>query len=276
MSAFMLQVWRIPRLRTAVRLSLYNQMQPLVDARGLVRVSAYIDRARAHDVTTAARETVWYSQASRSRYAADMAAIDPLADQMLFGLLSVVQGHRSGLAPGHPLAERIDHVLTDLFPAGVNATTRLPYVEQVVAMERCVTRLQGPFAPLVAELALHSLVERLAQITATYRASVDAGHGRILFAEVRAARERGQLFLLEIMAMIVSEYHDADDPDQAAARDTLLAPVAVQVAIARAENRAQRGADNDGDEASPEPPDDETSSAPPVETPVEADDALVA
>ena len=271
MSAFMLQEWRIPFLRTAVRLSLYNQIQPLVDARGLVRVSAYIERARAHDVVCAEREAMWYSQVSRRRYATDMADIDQLADQLLFALLSIVQGHRSALPPSDALAERIDRVLTDLFPAGVNSVARLPYVEQVVAMERCVAQLQGPYAPLVAELALNPLVERLAQVTTIYRASVDAGHGRVVFPEIRAARERGQLYLLEIMAMIVSEHHDADDPVQAAARDILLAPVAEQVTIAHAENRARRGSEDDDGEV-PEPADE-----PPADEPAdEPDEALVA
>lgn len=291
MSDFLLRESRIPRLRTAVRLSLYNQIQPEVDARGLARVSAYIERARAHDVACAESEALWYSQISRGRYAADMADLDPLADRLLFGVQNVALGHQSGLSAGHSLAARIDRFLAELFPAGVAAITRLPYVEQAVALERCVDRLHGPLAPMVTEMAIQSLVDRLAEITVAYRASVDAGHGRVPFTNVRAARERGHLFLLEIVAMIVSEYHDADDPDQVAARAELLAPVAEQLAIARAQNRALRGDSDtvpgtDGEDIPEEPTDDLPMDDLPMdglpmdglddEQPDQSDDALVA
>jgi hypothetical protein len=222
------------------RISTYNQMRPLAEGQGLARLVRHMDRARAHDIHTHRLDSLWVVQQTRGLYPPELQGTDDASDHTLTGIRDVALGHIRGLPADDPLRGQVEHFLADVFPGGVGATTSLPYVDQVAAMEMIVARLQGEHWPLAQELGLQRKVRQLGELTIAYRDYVDAGVQPLAFSEVRAARERGHGYLLETVAIILGTYHDSDDAEHVRKRDALMAPIDKMAAVIRAMARARR------------------------------------
>lgn len=221
------------------RISVYNQIRPITVKRNLPIITRHIDRAKAHDLKTRDLENQWEAQTGRTLYPGELPGLDGTADRTLTSVRDIAVAQLEGLPPGDPLHDKVDHFLTDVFPAGVFAITSLPYVEQVVAMEVIVDKMQRIHAPLMRELGLERKVAQLAGLTVAYRACVDKARP-LDFATVRDARQRGQEYLLEIIGLIIGTYHDGDNPEHEAARNELLAPIQAHDEMIRAGLRARR------------------------------------
>jgi hypothetical protein len=117
----------------------------------------------------------------------------------------------------------------------------LPQVDELSALETIVAKLAGPLAGTVAELGLARQAARLAELTAAYHDALRApAPDTVPYREVQAARQQGQEYLLEAIAMILGRYYRSRDPEHAAARAALLAPIARQSATIRAFRRTRR------------------------------------
>ena len=125
--------------------------------------------------------------------------------------------------------------LKTAMPEGVFAITSLPYVDQLSATQKLLAMLQGPLADTVTELGLGRQVSRIAEILPGYQAALHgASEPAVTFAPVRDARQRGQRFLRELVAMILGRYNRDEDPAHREARARLLTPLWKQVQAARA------------------------------------------
>lgn len=222
------------------RISAYNQIRPIAVARDLPALIRHLDRAKAHDVRTRELESRWAAQTRRGLYPAELGPVDNLVDNILASIRDIAVAQAKGLEPGHELHDEVHRFIDALFPAGVAAITSLPYVDQAAAVEVLLEALQGELAPTVARLGLGLKVERLAELMVTYRRLVDHAQKPLRFATVRAARERGQEYLREIISIIAGTFFDADDPAHVAARDALLAPIRAHEKRVRAALRARR------------------------------------
>jgi hypothetical protein len=222
------------------RISTYNQVRPIAEEQGFARLVLHVDRARAHDVHTRRLDSLWVVQQTRGVYPPELQDTDDVSDQTLTGIRDVALGHIRGLPVHDPLHGKVEHFLADVFPGGVGATTSLPYVDQVAAMEVILAKLQGEHWPLAQGLGLQRKVRQLGELTTAYRAYVDGGARPLAFSEVHAARERGHGYLLETVAIILGTYHDADDAEHVRKRAELMAPIDKMAELIRAVARARR------------------------------------
>lgn len=256
MKSFSHDMFRLTKIRSGRRVSLYKQWQPHMAAHSMTAALAYLERALAHDRRTKELENRWRASTKR-RYSVDMPVVDGLVDGLLFAIVKFVDAVTTGLPPSDPLVVQARELEQELFPAGVRAITSLPYVEQAVAVEGIVAKLQGALAGHVSDLGLEALARRLVDAVAEYRAIVDAGSGHVLYAEVETCHRRGLDYLAQLLCMIVAQFHDSDNPDHVAALETYFALLMEHDSQARADWRARRArAATPGDEV-PGLPEDE-------------------
>jgi hypothetical protein len=113
--------------------------------------------------------------------------------------------------------------------------------------------LRQELALEVTALALDHMVARLSTLFELYEAALEQAAGRLLFRDVKAARDRGHGFMLEIVAHIVGRFYRQDDANHEQARTELLEPLWQQDQAMREYLRARRlrgaadGAELDGD-----------------------------
>jgi hypothetical protein len=219
------------------RILALRKMREVALTLNVPRIVELADVAIAHDMETRGLDMRWLGvRNTRSPHAAHMPAIEALADQLLTGLRDGARLHALG-ADGTTLVE-VDHFIQEVFPAGVFAVTSLPYVEESAEIERILGILQGPLALQVARFGLIRLVERLAAVSVQYREALHLAD-KLDFATVRAARDQGQLYFLQIVAMILGTF-PLETPEHVDARRRLMAPILEQDAAVRAYRRGRR------------------------------------
>lgn len=249
---------------TGRRMYAMSLVRPIAVGLGNKRIVKHIDTALAHDRVTRALDLRWAGRALLNRGDGKLKEVDALTDNMITALRDGALLQTRGMEPGDAIHDTVDAFLEDLLPAGVQAITSLPYVDQISAVDTLVSRLQGPLAPMVEELGLTRQVDRLAELAVAYRAALDEstmGADAVVFAEVREARERGQEYLLELVVLILSAYLEAT-PEQREARDALLTPIMLQNEAIRDYLRTRRAPrDVDPDSGVEEPLDGEDEAA---------------
>lgn len=233
----------VGELSTGRRLFVTRRMRPLIAARGHDDVVVHIDEGIAHDLQTRQLDVVWSGVRSKTQPASNIGVIDVRVDHGITALRDAAEAQARGAAAGDPIHAQVQGFLGEALPAGVYAVTSLPYVEQLNALEVLVDKLQGPLLTQVMELGIARQSLRLAELLPFYRDAIDGaadGNTGLDFATVRAARQRGQRYLYEIIAMILGKYYRADDPEHQAARAELLGPLVEQNEAVRAYLRARR------------------------------------
>jgi hypothetical protein len=219
------------------RILALRKMREVAVTLNIPHIVALADVAIAHDMDTRGLDMRWQAvRNNRSPHAAHMPAIEALADQLLTGVRDGARLHALG-ADGATLVA-VDHFIREVFPAGVLAVTSLPYVEESAEIERILGMLQGPLAPQVAHFGLVRLVERLAAVSVQYREALHLAD-KLDFATVRAARDQGQLYFLQIVAMILGTF-PLETPEHVDARRRLLGSILEQDAAIRAYRRGRR------------------------------------
>lgn len=199
-----------------------------------------IDEALDHDCMTRELDLVWMAHRN-GRYAfKELQSCDDLVDTSLTGVRDGALSLTKGARPGDPIADKANYLLAEIFPAGVAAVTSLPCVDELAAVEVIVGKLQGELAPLVKELGLALQVKRVVDLVPEYRRIIETRPHEVDFAEVRKAREQGQTYLVEIVAMSLGTYCKSHDPDHVAARAALLEPVLEQQEAIRLHRQGRR------------------------------------
>lgn len=181
--------------------------------------------------------------------------IDALVDRTLTAIRDHAQSQAAGAAPDDPIHATVAFFLKEIFPAGVQEVTVLPFVEELAAVEPILGLLQGKdLTPTVEELGLQRLVKRLAALAVQYRAALEAPAPETLaFGKVKAARAEGQERLLQAVALIVGK-HYRSTPADVAARADLLGPILEQNEAIGASMRARRTVEDvDPETGDPDP-----------------------
>jgi hypothetical protein len=225
-------------LSTGRRVFALEQMREAAREFGFTELVAHIEAALAHDRQVVALDAQWDGR-HRQRKRPQSMIVDRLAAQALTGLRQAALAQTRGAAANDPIHAQVRAFLQEILPAGVFAVATLPQVEEQMAIETMVGRLQGDLAKTVAALGLTRQAARLAELSRAYAEALDA-QPTMRYPEVQAARQQGQEYLLEAIAMILGRYYKNRDPDHAAARAALLAPIAKQNAATRAQRRARR------------------------------------
>lgn len=247
----------VGELSTGRRLFVMRRTRPLIEARGHDDVLLHIDEGIAHDMQTRQVDLVWSTVRSRAQSAPSIGPVDVRVDHGMTALRDAAQAQARGAAPSDAIHGQVESFLGEVLPLGVYAVTSLPYVEQLNAMEIMVDKLQGPLLAQVVELGIMRQSLRLTELLPLYRDAIygsAGGNTGLDFATVRAARQRGQRYLYEVIAMILGKYYRADDPAHKAARAELLGPIVEQSEAVRAYLRARRAVrDVDPETGEPEP-----------------------
>ena len=212
---------------TGRRLFAMRQVHEQATQRGLGDVAAHAASAVEHDRQTRALDARWVARDVRPVAANDAAAqkVDALVDRALSALRAGAQAQADVAKAGDGIAEKVDRFLRAVFPKGVAEVASLAYVEELEAVNAIVEKLKGELQPLVAELGLTRQAARLEELGEEYRAALEAPKGEeISFGTVRAARARGQQFMLEAVAMITGRF-PGESAGDVEARTALLGPI---------------------------------------------------
>jgi hypothetical protein len=246
-------LFRLALSTSGRRLLALRQVRAIATDYGLSELIQHIDAALVGERATRALDNRWDSTRNKVIYADDVSAIDNWVDQLLTSIRDQAQGYVKDVLRGTALYDHAEHFLAEAFPNGLQALTSLPYVEQVAAVEVLLGDLLGKLAADVSALNLGALIQRLAELSAEYRAAVDKGRDDLTFAEVQTMRKRGQRNLLEIVAMIVGTYHSHTNSLHNERRAALLQPILEQDRLIRAYNARRRAAPDIDPDALPAP-----------------------
>ena len=229
----LIQLYQFP---TGRRLFGLRRVAARAETAGFTELKQHCDAAIAHDKECQALEHRWASIAAAARGkrpgpapSTDTRSIDALVDRTLTAIRNHAEEQRSGAAPDDPIHVLVTDFLKKIYPAGLQKVTRLPYVEELEAVDGIMVQLKGQeLAPVVTELGLERLRDRLAGLAVQYRTALEKSDPETLvFGKVRAARAEGQDLLLEAVAIILGKHHGKSAADMAA-RAELLAPILEQ------------------------------------------------
>jgi hypothetical protein len=247
---------------TGRRLFALGLTRAAAKARGLKSLVARCDAAIAHDTEVRALERRW--SAAPADPTANPAArkIDTLVDRTIGALRDAALAQAQGAPADDPIHAQVDAFVKRLFPNGVHAVTAAPFVEELQLVDEIVTLLQGELAPTVKELGLGKLTKRLADLAVQYRDALESPPPSVVtWGRVRAGRAEGQERMLEIVAMIMGQFHERT-PQSNEARAELLGPILKQNDAIAAYLRSRRAVDDVDPETGAEEPVAEPNAAP--------------
>ncbi len=242
---------RLNRFSTGRRLYAYHRVLAIVTKMPEVAarpIEDLVKEATTADQETYALEERWATQRRTGKLSAKqqkaqraLQKIDGQLDRAISGLrdgaMALVKGADE---EEEALVAEVESFLHEILPNGVHAVTSLGYAEELVAVQWIVKKLEDPngLAPVVAQLGLSVNVERLAKVAKKYD-EAQMGADTLEFGALRAAREKGQDFLLRITAKILGTF-DAPSGEVANKRATLLTPILTQNEAISDHARARR------------------------------------
>lgn len=230
---------------TGRRLFALKQVKQAAETAGFAALATHCDAAIAHDNSVRTLEARWLGQNPEALHSPEARQIDLLVDTALGALRDGIDAAARGSAPDDPLGAAAVKLNDTLYPAGnVAAITTLPMIEELAQVERIVEAAGSPaWSATVQDLGVSRQVARLAALLPSYRAALGAPAGKVSFAEVKDARARGQVLLLQAAAMILGR-HPSDEPADLAGRKALLGPILAQNEAIRAYLRARRSVED--------------------------------
>lgn len=231
---------------TGRRLHTLRQVLELAQKEGLSSLQTLVVSAIDADKATWALEGRWAVLRRRGKLSQKqlkeqkaLQQLDGQVDRALAGLRDGALALIRGAGPDEQdLVVKVEGFLDALLPNGLHAVTSLPYSMELTAVVEIVGKLQGELAPVVAELGLTVQAARVAKLCDSYAAAQKAVD-TLDFGAVRAAREQGQLRLLEVVAVILGTFHEPAGA-HAKKRAALLLPIVRENAAISEHIRARR------------------------------------
>lgn len=197
-------------------------------------------RRSPQDRQTLEAESERAGSVRRALFTEDAGEVDKELDPQVASIYNVLWAQSQGNAAIDPLVSMAARMQKVLFPDGLSAVIRLPYVRQAAEVERIVEKLQNEFAADVVALSLSSKVARLAELSVAYRRAVNATIKERTFDEVREARERGHRLFLITIGAILAAFPDEDNAEHLTKRAQYLKPVFDEEDQLRARRKARR------------------------------------
>lgn len=191
-------------------------------------VAEHLAKAIRHSRNTRQLEAQFAASQNVPRTNPKAAAIDVKLDRALVALRDAAQAHVTSADDDADVAAKASKLLTAVFPRGVQAVTQATFVEELSLVDGILAEIKTHHAETVKSLGLSLFVSRIAKLNDEYRVAqqTPAAAGTD-FSAVRASRQRGQEFLLEVIAMIAGRYPLQSAP-HVAARQALMGPILLQ------------------------------------------------
>lgn len=235
-------MFSVNRLKAGDRIRVGERLLPMAEADRHDSLLACIRRGLTQDRYVLDAEGERAATLRRGLFVEDAGTIDKEIDPQIASVYNVLVGHAQGNPARDPLVNVARRMQAALFPAGLGAIIRLPYVQQAAVVERMVDRLQNEFPEDVVALGLSAKVAHLAELSVAYRRAVNATTNERTYNDVREARELGHRLFLVTIATIISLYPDETNPEHVTRRAQYLKPVADELDQQRARQKARRRA----------------------------------
>lgn len=209
----------------------------------VTRADAFLAAANAtHDL-----ELRYRRAQSTPQYGPGAAALDARIDRALGALDRMVSGYAE-LADDPETPPQVSAAATklsaELFPRGVTYITLMSYAEEYEAVRKLVARLggAGDLSAAVSALSLEPFVASLTKLNAAFGAELDRAPkvDGPSWDQIRASRAMTHARALELVAVVLGTYPDADDAS-ATQRTAILAPLMVQQRALAALYRSRQG-----------------------------------
>ncbi|MCA9537800.1 MAG: hypothetical protein KC620_02865 [Myxococcales bacterium] len=149
--------------------------------------------------------------------------VDQRVDAVVMALYRTLV-HTARTDAGTPIGDLAQQALNTLLPEGANPVTKLPYEEELIAVELLVTRLRADFGADLDAMNIAGWLTRLDALLPEYR-EVLALEALIHGADLAAARARMQSILRHMVAHVLGHYAAEGETEK---REALLAPVVDQ------------------------------------------------
>jgi hypothetical protein len=231
---------RILRLPVGRQLLVINQITTLAQARQLTSVVDKCEASRARLAERLKLEARYAAQRAAGKTRVDAGPLDALLDDACAAIHDVCQTQsRRSSSPAK--ARHAELLLTICFPAGLAPVVSASYEQQFAQLTRIAAALSEaePQAALAA-LALAEEADTITANLAAYEQAIAQLANLVTDKDLRAIRDATHADLCAIVAMILGQFHSHEDPDHAAARAELLAPLRTQEAILTASRRARK------------------------------------
>lgn len=207
-------------LPTSWKLRVLTQMLDMLDP-----VTAPVRRQRVEDVHAQVRATwemelLW--RTARETPVNRRPASGPLDGKVDLYLGSISETATRVLraeAPGSPLAQAAQRLLSRVFPAGASAVTMLPMVEELAVAQSIDAALHGELAQEVAALGLTYWATKLRETLPDYEDAIDANNQRAMtFSELQSARDADHESMCRLIVYLLQHalQHPADAAENAA------------------------------------------------------------
>lgn len=240
MSAYLSNLINLYIFSTGRRIFALSQIKAKAAAASLGPLESHCSAALAHDQKTLGLEAEWAGNKSPRLYPPEARKIDVLIDTSLGALEVALDAETRDVSADDPLGQSAVQLHHELFPAGVGAITTANYVEELAEAERIVGILQSPkWAQVVSDLGLNRRVAKLSALTQKYRSALGGKANPIIFDQIKEAREKGQNFLLQTVAIILG-LHPSDSEADIQARTELMGPILAQNEAIRLYLKARR------------------------------------
>ena len=215
------------------------------------------------------------SGSSRAQHAPGAEAANAALDRAWSSLYARLMADIETFGAGHPLGDAAGGLRQNLAAGGIATITGLSFVEEVETSELLLGHMAKKYKDDVSTLGLNPYVERLGELTAALKATLNPPNERPTWDQVQVERSKMYETLTKLVIAIEGYCLD-DEAERKTLRESLLEPIAEQARQYAARYRARRGATDvdptTGDEEVPNPtpanPEtDPDPATPPIEPP---------
>lgn len=237
------ELFDVRRLSSAERGQIFEAAGMVASAASDTQLLAHLARASAHEASLREMQRQWaLASTSKAKYVPEMSELDGRVDRQHTSIGAMLESHIKGEDPDPEIRNKAQEVRDAIYPTGVAAVTRLPYLQQDTANQDIVKKLQTTYSAQVAALGLTSKAAALASLTAAYSDAVRRSPAAIESSTVDTAEDRAHLYMLEVMVRVLGNHFDSDNPAHMAARTQVTSRLFELLGDARARKRARRAA----------------------------------
>ena len=242
MSDLVFTLISLPILTTGRRLFALKQCLEAARALTEAQLIDLIEAAIAHDTATLTMEQAWVRSRGSSEARGEAASIDNRIDALLGALYTALKDNTVVFGSETPAFISSDRILNQLFSEGVRPIITLPFEEQLAVNATIAGRLTGDLQQDAAAAGVERFVSTLTSLNEAFGVELEKSTRReVDFSALDAARDKGNLFVRQIVAVVLGAYYQDDDA-AAVRRRALLGPILKQRDLVRQARKGHRKA----------------------------------
>jgi hypothetical protein len=168
--------------------------------------------------------------------------LDNKIDGLWGALFAILTNNATALDADDPEAIASQELISRLFVEGIRPIVMLPFEDQLLMNTTLLDRLNGDLADAAEKAGVKKYVDKLVAYNTEFRDELaKKSEKEIEFNSLEVARSRGNLYLRQIVAVVLGTHYQIT-PEAAAARQALLAPILEQCDRVRQARKGRRAA----------------------------------